>query len=192
MLNEFNVIKVVYQHRRSSIYLATHRKYGSAQKVILKETKLDGCSLEDRRLAIQEAHLLSRNRHPNIIKLLEHFEEGESIFLVMEWAEFGDLSMAWKRSEGSAEDFTMAVMVVLIQLLLALRHLHQAHIIHRDIKTRNILCGQLIPGSPLLRIKLADFGIARIVRCTASMAKTMIGTPYYSSPEIFSGINSRL
>ena len=191
-MQDFDIIRTLYQHRRSSVYLATsHRKYGT-QRVVIKETRLEGSCLEDRRLAIQEAHLLSRNRHPNIIKLLDFFERDESIFLVMEWAEYGDLSMSWKRLD-IGEDFTMNLMVVLIQLLLALRHLHQNHIIHRDIKTKNILTGPMIPGSALLRIKLGDFGIARIVRTSAnSMAKTMIGTPYYSSPEIFSGNNCLL
>lgn len=97
------------------------------------------------------------------------------------------------------EDLVSHVMDITIQLLLALKHLHQLGIIHRDVKTKNILTGRLLPGSPSLRAKLGDFGIARILGSgfsrggeSAKLAKTMIGTPYYSCPEIFSGSQAEL
>jgi serine/threonine protein kinase len=77
-------------------------------------------------------------------------------------------------------------MDVVIQVLLALRHLHSLGILHRDVKTRNILASHL-PSTGSLRVKLGDFGIARITTRTAGMARTTIGTPLYSSPEVFAG-----
>ncbi len=64
------------------------------------------------------------------------------------------------------------------QICLALKHVHDRKIIHRDLKAQNIF---------LTRnniVKLGDFGIARFLNCTVENAKTMVGTPYYLSPEI--------
>lgn len=98
------------------------------------------------------------------------------------------MSKSWKRPE-RVEDLVDAVMDIAIQLLLALKYLHQLGIIHRDVKTKNILAGQLLSDSSSLRVKLGDFGISRMLGNCGSpkLAKTMIGTPYYSCPEIFSG-----
>lgn len=70
------------------MYLADCPTYGP-QLVIVKQTMLEGASLEDRRLAIQEAHLLAKLKHPSIIRMYEFWEEQESIYIVMERAELG-------------------------------------------------------------------------------------------------------
>jgi NIMA (never in mitosis gene a)-related kinase len=62
-----------------------------------------------------------------------------------------------------------------------MKHVHDRKIIHRDLKSQNIF---LTKDN---RIKLGDFGIARILKKTMEKAKTMVGTPYYISPEIIQG-----
>lgn len=185
-MSEFRLQKVLFQHERTTVSLGHFTGKYNGQRVVLKRTDLRGASMETRRLAIQEGQLLSRLRHPNIIKCLDHYEENESIVVVMEWAELGDLGEAWIKPS-SPKEIADKCMDITIQILLALRHLHSMGTIHRDVKTKNILASRLVPGSPSLRVKLGDFGIARLTRSTAGMAKTTIGTPYYSSPEIFSG-----
>jgi NIMA (never in mitosis gene a)-related kinase len=64
------------------------------------------------------------------------------------------------------------------QICLALKHCHDRKILHRDIKAGNIF----LMKSGL--IKLGDFGIARVLQSTTEMAATVVGTPYYLSPEI--------
>jgi NIMA (never in mitosis gene a)-related kinase len=64
---------------------------------------------------------------------------------------------------------------------LGLKHVHDRKILHRDIKCQNVfLTKQNI-------IKMGDFGIARVLRHTVDVAKSMVGTPYYLSPEIIEG-----
>ncbi|CAB3978371.1 serine threonine- kinase Nek1-like isoform X2 [Paramuricea clavata] len=65
-----------------------------------------------------------------------------------------------------------------VQIALAIKHVHDRKILHRDIKTQNIFLTR--SGT----IKLGDFGIARVLRNTMELARTCIGTPYYLSPEI--------
>ena len=64
------------------------------------------------------------------------------------------------------------------QICLAMKHVHDRKILHRDLKNQNIF---LTKDNT---IKLGDFGIARILSNTREKAKTMVGTPYYLSPEI--------
>ena len=67
------------------------------------------------------------------------------------------------------------------QLVSAVQHVHEKKIIHRDLKSKNVF----LTTSNI--IKLGDFGIARILRTTNEKAKTMVGTPYYLSPEVIEG-----
>lgn len=64
------------------------------------------------------------------------------------------------------------------QICLALKHVHDRKIIHRDLKCQNIF----LTKNGI--IKLGDFGIARVLSNTRENARTMVGTPYYLSPEI--------
>lgn len=64
------------------------------------------------------------------------------------------------------------------QICLAMKHVHDRKILHRDLKNQNIF---LTKDNT---IKLGDFGIARVLSNTREKAKTMVGTPYYLSPEI--------
>ena len=65
-----------------------------------------------------------------------------------------------------------------VQMALAIKHIHDRKILHRDLKTQNIFMTQ--SG----QIKIGDFGIARVLQHTYDCAQTAIGTPYYLSPEI--------
>lgn len=64
------------------------------------------------------------------------------------------------------------------QVCVALKHVHDRKILHRDIKSQNIF----MTKSGIT--KLGDFGIARVLSSTTEMAATVVGTPYYLSPEI--------
>merc|ERR1712061_278012 len=67
------------------------------------------------------------------------------------------------------------------QCVLALKYIHDMHILHRDLKSGNFFLSK--SGN----IKMGDFGIAKVLECTAACAQTQIGTPYYLSPEICQG-----
>jgi NIMA (never in mitosis gene a)-related kinase len=64
------------------------------------------------------------------------------------------------------------------QICLAMKHVHDKKILHRDLKSQNIFL------TKRGLVKLGDFGIARVLSNTKSKAKTVVGTPYYLSPEI--------
>ena len=95
----------------------------------------------------------------------------------MDYADGGDLYKLIKNQKGV--HFTEEqILDWFVQISLALKHIHDRKILHRDIKTQNIF----LTSRKL--IKLGDFGISKVLRGTMECARTAIGTPYYLSPEI--------
>ncbi|KAI9501901.1 kinase-like domain-containing protein, partial [Coemansia spiralis] len=123
-----------------------------------------------------ETSILSRVRHPAIVQVHGVFREHDYLYLVLDLASDGELFDEIVRREFLSEDDARRV---LLQLLLAIRHLNRLGIVHRDIKLENIL----LEDKKSLRIKLADFGLAKIVGEHMFM-KTVCGTPMYVAPEV--------
>lgn len=99
--------------------------------------------------------------------------------IVMEYADGGDLSKRIKEQKATGRFFDEAsVLDWFTQMCLAIKHVHDRKIIHRDIKGQNIFI------TKNNTVKLGDFGIARILNKTMEKARTVVGTPYYLSPEI--------
>ncbi|XP_076354780.1 uncharacterized protein LOC143249195 [Tachypleus tridentatus] len=144
---------------------------------VIKEINISRMSQDERDEAQKEVAVLSQMKHPNIVGYRESFEENGNLYIVMDYCDGGDLYSRIKQQHGIPfpED---AIIDWFIQICLALKHVHDRKILHRDIKSQNIF---LTKGG---LIKLGDFGIARILNSTAELVRTCIGTPYYLSPEI--------
>ena len=98
----------------------------------------------------------------------------------MDYADGGDLA---KKIEDQRGQYFSESQILdwFTQICLGMKHVHDRKILHRDIKCQNIfLTEQGI-------IKIGDFGIARVLRHTVDVARSMVGTPYYLSPEIIEG-----
>jgi NIMA (never in mitosis gene a)-related kinase len=119
-------------------------------------------------------------RHPNIISFVDSFEKGTRLYIVMDFADGGDLANKLTARRGQLLP-EQQVVDWFVQLCLAMKHVHDRKILHRDLKTQNIF---LTKNN---MIKLGDFGIAKVLKNTRDLAKTQIGTPYYFSPEICEG-----
>ena len=97
----------------------------------------------------------------------------------MGFCEGGDLYNSLKSRKGDLLE-ERQIVEWFVQISMALQYLHERNILHRDLKTQNIF----LTRSKI--IKLGDLGIARVLDSSSDMATTMIGTPYYMSPELFS------
>lgn len=117
-------------------------------------------------------------QHPNVISVLDSFfDAGEHFCIVMEYAEHGDLQAALKKQAG--RPMAEATIIKWIsQLCDALVHVHARKILHRDIKSANIFLDKSD------NIKLGDLGIGKALSGTNELARTVIGTPYFMSPEL--------
>jgi serine/threonine-protein kinase len=126
----------------------------------------------------REAKAAGRLNHPNIVSIYEFGEDHGTSFIAMEFVSGRELKSYFENNER----FPMADIVrVMSQLLDALEYSHQYGVVHRDIKPANII---LLPDG---RVKVADFGIARIESSQYTQAGTVLGTPAYMSPEQFMG-----
>ena len=150
---------------------------------VIKQIKVEDMTKQEKDDVINELTILSKLDHPNIIKFFEFFESKtpqQTFNIVTEYADGGDLSE--KIKEQNKTPFKESdILDYFTQICLALKHIHEKKIIHRDLKSGNVF----LMKSGL--VKLGDFGIAKTFKNTMDKAKTMVGTPYYLSPEIIQG-----
>ncbi|KAB1256006.1 Serine/threonine-protein kinase Nek1 [Camelus dromedarius] len=140
------------------------------RQYVIKEINISRMSNKEREESRREVAVLANMKHPNIVQYRESFE-------VMDYCEGGDLFRRINAQKGVLfqED---QILDWFVQICLALKHVHDRKILHRDIKSQNIFLTK--DGT----IQLGDFGIARVLNSTVELARTCIGTPYYLSPEI--------
>ncbi|XP_045687284.1 serine/threonine-protein kinase Nek1 isoform X3 [Phyllostomus hastatus] len=147
------------------------------RQYVIKEINISRMSNKEREESRREVAVLANMKHPNIVQYRESFEENGSLYIVMDYCEGGDLFKRINAQKGILfpED---QILDWFVQICLALKHVHDRKILHRDIKSQNIFLTR--DGT----IQLGDFGIARVLNSTVELARTCIGTPYYLSPEI--------
>ncbi|XP_036913488.1 serine/threonine-protein kinase Nek3 isoform X2 [Sturnira hondurensis] len=126
----------------------------------------------------KEAVLLAKMKHPNVVAFKESFEAEGHLYIVMEYCDGGDLMQRIKRQKGRLfpED---TILNWFTQMCLGVNHIHKRRVLHRDIKSKNIFLTQ--SG----KVKLGDFGSARLLSSPMALACTYVGTPYYVPPEIW-------
>jgi len=151
-------------------------------KAIVKMIDISRATKQEREDALKESRVLSQLRHPYIVRYRENFLEDGWLCIVMDFCEGGDLSDRIKKMRSQRKSFPEEqVLRWFTQAILALKYIHDMKILHRDLKSGNFFLSK--SGN----LKMGDFGIAKVLECTAACAQTQIGTPYYLSPEICSG-----
>jgi serine/threonine-protein kinase len=136
----------------------------------------DGELLADRFL--NEARAAGRLTHPAIVAVYELGQQDDIAFIAMEYVEGKDLSQILAGNPALSEAFVLKLMV---QLLDALEYAHSHGVWHRDIKPANLVV--MSDG----RLKVTDFGIARIDSAALTQVTSTIGTPGYMAPEQYVG-----
>jgi serine/threonine-protein kinase len=129
-----------------------------------------------------EARSVARLNHPNIVSVFDSGQDDGIAYLVMEFIEGEDLK---QHLESGARFSVRSSIVMVHELLMALDHAHRQNVVHRDIKPANMLME--VTG----RIKLTDFGVARIQEpdeTNLTQVGGAVGTPKYMSPEQAKGL----
>ncbi|XP_061213266.1 serine/threonine-protein kinase Nek4 isoform X7 [Neopsephotus bourkii] len=171
-------LRAVGKGSYGEVSLVRHRQ--DSKQYIIKRLNLKSVSNRERKAAEQEAQLLSQLKHPNIVTYRESWQgEDGLLYIVMGFCEGGDLYHKLKEQKGQLLPENQVV-EWFVQIAMALQYLHEKHILHRDLKTQNVFLTRTNI------IKVGDLGIARVLENQYDMASTLIGTPYYMSPELFS------
>ncbi|XP_058456918.1 serine/threonine-protein kinase Nek8 [Malaya genurostris] len=181
-----NEIELIGYHRirtvgQGSFGLAIlYERLLDRQLVVMKQINLSDLTKSERDLAMNEVEVFSKLHHPNIIAYFGSFTRGDFLFIEMEYADGGTLSQVLiEKSHGERlpERF---ILNMLEQITSAISYMHSQNILHRDLKTANVFLNKR--GI----VKIGDFGISKIMS-TRSQAQTVLGTPYYFSPEMCEG-----
>ena len=177
-MKDYTVKKVIGEGAYGRAILCKENSTGDL--VVIKEIAMANLSPQEQRDARKETKILACLHHPNIIGYKGSFTTNNTLHIVMDYADNGDLFTAIQNAKGVhfKED---QILDWFVQITLALKHIHDRKILHRDIKCQNIF---LMKNG---MIKMGDFGIAKILDHTTQFSKTAIGTPYYLSPEICEG-----
>jgi len=130
---------------------------------------------------VQEAELQQRaSKHPCIIRLFDMIETDEDLFLVLEYAEGGEL---FDFVRNKKEPFTETeAKCYFYQILSAIKFMHSIDIAHRDLKLENILLCPTGGKDDEFLVKISDLGLSKSY--DQSMLRSFVGTPQYLAPEV--------
>uniref|UniRef100_A0A8C1Z0H3 non-specific serine/threonine protein kinase n=1 Tax=Cyprinus carpio TaxID=7962 RepID=A0A8C1Z0H3_CYPCA len=171
----YEIIRTLGKGNFAVVKLARHKvtKTQVAIKIIDK-TRLNSSNLEK---IYREVQIMKLLNHPHIIKLYQVMETKDMLYIVTEYAKNGEmfdyLTSNGRMSENEARKKFW-------QILTAVDYCHQHHIVHRDLKTENLLL------DANMNIKLADFGFGNFYNSGEPLS-TWCGSPPYAAPEVFEG-----
>ncbi|XP_048468792.1 serine/threonine-protein kinase Nek8 isoform X2 [Rhincodon typus] len=177
VMEKYQKMKVVGRGAFGIVHLCLRK--ADQKLVILKQIPVEQMTKDERLAAQNECQVLKLLNHPNIIEYYENFLEDKALMIAMEYAPGGTLADYIQKRNSLLDEET--ILHFFVQILLALHHVHNKLILHRDLKTQNILLDKY-----QMIVKIGDFGISKILS-SKSKAYTVVGTPCYISPELCEG-----
>jgi len=163
----------------STVYSGHHKDRPKERIAIKKITKANCVENQNKRLQ-NEISILRSISHPHVVPLIDLVDDGESLYMIMEIIQGGELFDSIVQKGQYTEKDAKELM---FNLLSALTYLHSKDIAHRDLKPENLL---LKKGS-ITNVMVTDFGLGRILN-EESFATTACGTPYYVAPEVIASM----
>ncbi|KAI9689544.1 MAG: Protein kinase [Bathelium mastoideum] len=187
-LDSYNKQKKIGQGASGSVYVARIkdtapsptardllRQHGPRAQVAIKQMDLRNQPRKE--LIVNEIVVMKDSKHPNIVNFLDAFlqEENSELWVVMEFMEGGALTDIIDNNPSIQED---QISTICLETCKGLEHLHSQNIIHRDIKSDNVL----LDGRG--NVKITDFGFCAKLTEQRNKRATMVGTPYWMAPEV--------
>ena len=127
---------------------------------------------------MNEIRVLSEADHPNVVKIVEYYESLNSLYIVTEYLDGGEL---FDKIEEKTQFSEIEARKIISQIMSAVAYLHSLNFIHRDLKPENIIFERLDKDN--LNLKIIDFGTSRKI-VKDEILTVRMGTPYYIAPEV--------
>ncbi|XP_064403179.1 MAP/microtubule affinity-regulating kinase 3-like isoform X2 [Halichondria panicea] len=174
-VGKYKLLKTIGKGNFAKVKLAKHMPTGQEVAIkIIDKTQLNPGSLQK---LFREVRIMKYLDHPNIVKLFEVIETEKTLYLVMEYANGGEV-FDYLVAHGRMKE--KEARVKFRQIVSAVQYCHQKHVIHRDLKAENLLLDSN------MNIKIADFGFSNEFT-PGSKLDTFCGSPPYAAPELFQG-----
>ena len=173
----YEIKEVIGKGKFGVVNLGIHKKTGQqvAIKILNKENIK---TLEDKELVQIEIGILKLCHHPNIVRLLDHLENNDYIYIVTEYIEGGTLGQYFKKKKFNFSE--RQATNIMSQIASGVKYLQQYGIVHRDLKPDNIMITQ---QNDFGVIKIMDFGLSKIISPNERMVDGY-GTLSYVAPEV--------
>ena len=173
----YELKEVIGKGKFGVVNLGIHKK--TQQQVAVKIINKDSIkTAEDKELVRIEIGILKLCHHPNVVRLLDHLENEDYIFIVTEYIEGGTLGQYFKKKNFNFSERQASS--IMIQIASGVKYLHTYGIVHRDLKPDNIMITQ---QNEFGVIKIMDFGLSKIVSTQEKMVDGY-GTLSYVAPEV--------
>ncbi len=172
IFDELEIVRLIGRGGMGAVYQARQKKLDRvvALKILPPEMSQDA-SFAQR--FTHEAQAMAKLNHPHIVQLFEFGQKQHLYYLVMEYVD----GMSLRSLLDSGHVSPKEALAIVPQICDALQFAHDKGIVHRDIKPENILIGK--NGV----VKIADFGLAKLVGRSNIEPEKVIGTPQYMAPE---------
>ena len=176
-LSDFEIIKELGKGSYGTVY--TVKSLINSNVYVMKKMEINHLKHRQQQECYREVSILKKVSHKNIIKYYSSFLEQEILYIIMEYAELGDLYSLIKHYKKHSKYFDENdLWKISTEILSGLEYLHSQKIIHRDIKCLNLFI------TKDRHVKIGDLGVSTITSGMDNLHYTRVGTPLYISPEL--------
>ncbi len=198
-LIEYDDVRPIYEEplgagARGTVYKCDFLGRRAAAKVLIQMTT-------NRKAVENEINLLSRVRHPNVVRFIGYTYKETQIVIVTELMSKDLRTYLNKKKEAGQEGqpplSLLSAINIMLQIADGMKHLHESGVVHRDLKSNNVLVNVLDDedGSPLssslVQVKLTDFGESKLHLHNSGCSTRMVGTTKWRAPEVFEDEENR-
>eukprot|EP00795_Rhopilema_esculentum_P016957 gene16957-8455_t len=171
----YDIEKTIGKGNFAVVKLGRHRITKSQVAIkIIDKSRLDQSNITKVR---REVEIMKFLRHQHVLKLYQVMETSNMMYIVTEYASNGEMFAHIDKTGRLSEEEARRIFC---QILSAVDYCHQRHVVHRDIKTENLLLDEN------MNLKIADFGFGNFFKDNEHL-KSWCGSPPYAAPEIFEG-----
>lgn len=175
-MDKYYILRLLGGGRFGKVYKCKNKE--TKETVAIKMVPVDLIDTEQYRNFIVELHILSHHNCKYIVSFYNIYFERNILYYVIEYCNRGTLrDLITNTRESNTTISEYKIWNYFLQLICGMKYLHDNNVVHRDLKTHNILLNNDT-------IKICDFNTAKILRKKTDATNTFVGTLYYLSPEL--------